>query len=151
MMLTVRCEMSTIPRLHPFRQHLGTEFPRLRKIQANPRRMRQRIIAAILRIPRGRVSTYGAIARAAGYPGAARQVARALHHSAGLPWQRVVGAGGAIKIPGESGLEQRFLLQNEGVAFRGRRVDMQRHEYRYASPRLPSRATRARPKPRRAS
>lgn len=97
--------------------------------------MRQRIIAAILRIPRGKVSSYGGVARAAGFPGAARQVAQALHHTRGLPWQRVVGAGGAIKIPGEGGFEQRFLLQAEGVAFRGRRVDMKQHEFRDSSTR----------------
>jgi len=92
--------------------------------------MRQQIIAAILRIPRGKVSSYGAVARAAGYPGGARQVARTLRYARGLPWQRVVGAGGFIKIPGEGAFEQRFLLQAEGVAFRGRRVDMRLHEFR---------------------
>jgi methylated-DNA-protein-cysteine methyltransferase-like protein len=69
-----------------------------------------RIRATILKIPRGKVSTYGAIARAAGYPGAARQVVWALNKSQGLPWHRVVAAGGRIALPGESGMEQRFRL-----------------------------------------
>ncbi len=94
--------------------------------------MRKRLLAAIQKIPRGKVSTYGAIARAAGYPGAARQVAWALHTSFGLPWHRVVGAGGEIKLRGESAIEQRLRLQAEGVAFRGRRVDMPQHEFRFA-------------------
>ena len=94
--------------------------------------MQSRIAAAIRQIPRGKVSTYGGVARAAGYPGAARRVAAILHHSFGLPWQRVVGASGEIKLRGDSALEQRFRLQAEGVTFRGRRVNMKKHEYHFA-------------------
>ena len=90
-----------------------------------------RIRAAIQKIPRGKVSTYGAVARAAGSPGAARQVARVLHKSFGLPWQRVLGAGGAIKLQGDSAIEQRLRLEAEKVRFRGKRVDMKSHEYRF--------------------
>jgi methylated-DNA-protein-cysteine methyltransferase related protein len=93
--------------------------------------LRAQIINAIRSLPRGTVSTYGAIARAAGWPGAARQVVRILRQIPGLPWQRVVGSGGAIKLPGESGAEQRFRLQMEGVTFRGARVDMKKHEFRF--------------------
>ena len=89
------------------------------------------ISAAIRSIPRGKVSTYGAVARAAGYPGAARQVVGVLRRSFGLPWQRVLGSGGAIKLRGESGLEQRFRLESEGVTFRGRRVNMKQHEFKF--------------------
>ncbi len=60
--------------------------------------MLSRLRAMVRKIPRGRVSTYGEVARAAGFPGAARQVAWALHSSRGLPWQRVVGAGGRIPM-----------------------------------------------------
>lgn len=91
-----------------------------------------RILAAIRKIPRGKVSTYGAVARVAGHPGAARQVVGVLRRSVGLPWHRVLGAGGQIKLRGESGLEQRFRLQSEGVLFRGRRVDMKRHEFKFS-------------------
>jgi len=93
-----------------------------------------RIRAAIQQIPRGKVSTYGAIARAAGLPGHARQVARVLHRSFGLPWQRVLGAGGEIKLRGDSAIEQRLRLEAEGVRFRGRRVDMKAHEFDFARP-----------------
>jgi len=93
--------------------------------------MHTRILAAIRKIPRGKVSTYGAIARAAGYPGAARQVVGALHRSFDLPWQRVLGAGGEIKLRGDSAIEQRLRLESEGVAFRGRRVDMKKHEFKF--------------------
>lgn len=104
--------------------------------------MRQRIVATIRKIPRGKVSTYGAVARAAGYPGAARRVAWTLHRSFGLPWQRVLGAGGEIKLRGDSAIEQRLRLEAEGVAFRGRRVDMKRHEFRF--PRIKARRNRKR-------
>ncbi|MGO9209162.1 MAG: MGMT family protein [Terriglobales bacterium] len=94
-----------------------------------------RIRATIRKVPRGKVATYGDVAYAAGFPGAARQVVWALHGSGGLlPWQRVVGAGGKILLPGVKGAEQRFLLQSEGVAFIGLRVDMKQH--RYAWPRF---------------
>jgi methylated-DNA-protein-cysteine methyltransferase-like protein len=93
--------------------------------------MRARIEATIRRIPRGKVSTYGAVAKAAGFPGAARQVVAALRGAVGLPWQRVLGAGGAIKLRGDYGFEQRFRLEAEGVTFRGRRVDMKQHEYKF--------------------
>ena len=56
-------------------------------------KVRLRIEAVIRRIPKGKVSTYGAVARAAGLPGAARQVAKVLHRSFGLPWQRVLRRG----------------------------------------------------------
>ena len=95
--------------------------------------MRQRISEVIRSIPKGKVSTYGAIARAAGYAGAARQVVRVLNTSFGLPWQRVVGAGGEIKLQGDSGIEQRLRLEAEGISFRGRRVNMAQHEYRFAA------------------
>lgn len=65
----------------------------------------------------------------AGYPRAARLVARILHRGYGLPWQRVLGAGGEIKLRGDSAIEQRLRLESEGVRFRGRRVDMKLHEF----------------------
>jgi methylated-DNA-protein-cysteine methyltransferase-like protein len=80
-------------------------------------------------IPRGKVSTYCGVALAAGFPGAARLVARVLRRSYGLPWQRVLGAGGAIKLTGDSAIEQRLRLEAEGVRFRGRKVDMKAHEW----------------------
>ena len=45
-------------------------------------------------LPRGAVATYGEVAAEAGFPGAARAVGNFLRRSAGLPWWRVVGAGG---------------------------------------------------------
>jgi methylated-DNA-protein-cysteine methyltransferase related protein len=97
--------------------------------QPNPRF--QRIRATIMSIPRGHVSSYGAVARAAGLPRGARLVVRTLSQSEGLPWHRVVAAGGRIAIPGEGGLDQRFRLEMEGVKFSGRKVRMAEFEYKF--------------------
>jgi len=91
------------------------------------------ISEAIRKVPRGRVSTYGAIAKAAGYPRCSRHVGRVLRQIDGLPWQRILGSGGRISLRGESALEQRFLLQAEGVRFKGRRVDLREFEHRFAT------------------
>src|SRR5271166_1891340 len=91
------------------------------------------ITAVIRQIPRGRVSTYGAVAEAAGYPRCARHVSKVLNQVPGLPWQRVLGSGGRISLPGECGLEQRFLLEAEGVRFKGRRVDLAAFEHKFPS------------------
>jgi len=111
--------------------------------------MHDRILAIVRKIPRGKVCTYGSVARAAGFPGAARQVVWALHSSHGLPWHRVVGAGGEIKLPGEEGFEQRFRLQSEGVTFRGSRVEMKQHEVRLTAAKSQAKSkskTRTRPR-----
>ena len=78
-------------------------------------------------IPRGSVSTYGAVARAAGLPGRARMAGRALRESPKemkLPWHRVVGAGGKIVFPSTSlnFREQARRLRAEGVAVNSGRV-----------------------------
>ncbi len=90
------------------------------------------IAAAIRQVPRGRVSTYGAVAKAAGYPRCSRHVARVLNQIQGLPWQRIVGSGGRISLRGEAAMEQRFLLEAEQVRFRGRKVDLAEFEHRFS-------------------
>jgi methylated-DNA-protein-cysteine methyltransferase-like protein len=78
------------------------------------------IYRTIRRIPRGRVTTYGAVARIAGYPGYARQVGyalAALPQETAVPWQRVVNASGRISLSDASGAAttQRLRLLAEGV------------------------------------
>lgn len=104
--------------------------PRTKKKSHDAGKMLLRIERAIRAIPRGKVSTYGGVAKMAGYPGAARMVARVLRRGFGLPWQRVLGAGGQIKLTGDSAIEQRLRLEAEGVRFRGRKVDMKECEYK---------------------
>ena len=84
-------------------------------------------------IPKGKVATYAQVAAAAGYPLYHRQVAQLLQRApvGSLPWQRVLGAGGEIKLKYEAGLEQRTRLEMEGVRFRGKRVDMAEHQHRF--------------------
>ena len=104
--------------------------------------MFRRMLAVVRRIPRGKVATYGDIAYVAGFPGAARQVSWALHGSRGLPWHRVIGAGGRILLPGEAGFEQRMRLQGEGVQFVGMRVRMDLHQHAWFKKKTPARRKR---------
>ena len=83
-------------------------------------------------VPGGSVVTYGDVALAANLS-SARQVGWALrmaHPAQGLPWHRVVAAGGRIALEGPSCFEQRLRLESEGVKFRGRRVRMDLHHLR---------------------
>jgi len=78
-------------------------------------------------IPRGKVSTYGAVARAAGLPGRARLAGLALKmlpQDLNLPWHRVLGAGGRIVFPSTSPQfrEQARRLRAEGVVVKDGRV-----------------------------
>ena len=66
-------------------------------------------------LPAGAVATYGEVAAEAGFPGAARAVGNLLRRSAGLPWWRVVAAGGRL-TPGDEE-EQARRLRAEGVPF----------------------------------
>jgi methylated-DNA-protein-cysteine methyltransferase-like protein len=80
-------------------------------------------------VPKGKVSTYGKVAAAAGYPLYHRAVAKLLRTDMHLPWQRIVGAGGKIKLKGDAAAEQRLRLNIEGVKFRGKRVNMELYEH----------------------
>jgi methylated-DNA-protein-cysteine methyltransferase-like protein len=100
----------------------------------SPDSSHQRIYAIVARIPRGRVATYGQIARMARLPGQARLVGYALHAlptGSGLPWQRVLNAKGEISVGGESGARQRKLLEEEGIRFDAKgRIDLVRFQWR---------------------
>jgi methylated-DNA-protein-cysteine methyltransferase related protein len=86
-----------------------------------------RLRRVIARVPKGKVITYGQVAEAAGFPGAARLTVRALYGGTGLPWHRVVAGGGRIALTGEDAQEQRLRLSMEGVTFRRGRVRMDLH------------------------
>jgi len=88
----------------------------------------QNILDVVCTIPRGYVSTYGGVARAAGLPGRARLTGYALKQAPetlNIPWHRVVGAGGRIVFPQRSSSyqEQAQRLRAEGVRVRAGRVD----------------------------
>ncbi len=86
----------------------------------------EHVYAVVRRIPRGRVATYGQVAERAGLPGHARQVGYALHAlppNSVVPWHRVVNARGELSVASldvGSGMEQRYRLEAEGVAFDAR-------------------------------
>jgi methylated-DNA-protein-cysteine methyltransferase related protein len=106
----------------------------LRQLKIRKSAQRDAAIRRTIRqIPRGKVATYAQVAVAAGYPRCHRHVAQLLRTSpaGSLPWQRVLGAGGRIKLRYEAGLEQRTRLEMEGVRFRGKCVDMAEHQHRF--------------------
>ena len=115
----------------PGLEQLSTERAKRGLLRDALRRNEQRDTAfrrMILSIPPGKVSTYGSVAAAAGYPRYHRAVARLLRTDPidQLPWHRVVGVGGEIKLRGAAEYEQRARLKLEGVQFSGKRVDMER-------------------------
>ncbi|MBK7930380.1 MAG: MGMT family protein [Bryobacterales bacterium] len=106
---------------------------RIVKDGLRPNEEREAAIRRVIRsISKGKVATYGQVAAAAGYPLYHRLVAKILRGNDGsLPWQRVLGAGGQIKLRGEAAYEQRLRLEMEGVRFKGKRVDMEVCQHRF--------------------
>src|SRR5258706_11465910 len=101
------------PRLNLYSSKRIARYSSVMPASSNSGAMFRAIHAVVRRIPRGKVMTYGAVARAAGYPGATRQVVWALRAGSALPWHRVVGAKGKVLLPGEAGFEQRVRLGPE--------------------------------------
>jgi len=90
------------------------------------------ILEVVARIPRGKVTTYGAVAERAGQPRRARLVGRVLSQlpdGSKVPWHRVVAAGGRIAFPEGSDLRRRQVsrLLREGVAVVHGRADLRAH------------------------
>jgi methylated-DNA-protein-cysteine methyltransferase-like protein len=84
------------------------------------RRLRTDVLSLLHDVPAGRVTTYGTLADHLGV--SPRQVARVMaslseDESEGVPWHRVVGAGGSIRTPGQ---RQADRLRREGVTVNGR-------------------------------
>jgi methylated-DNA-protein-cysteine methyltransferase-like protein len=81
----------------------------------------ERIYAVVRRIPKGRVTTYGTVARLAGFAGQARLVGYALSSlptGTAVPWHRVINAQGKLSLEqtgSSSGITQRLRLEREGV------------------------------------
>lgn len=79
-----------------------------------------RIHYVVSQIPRGRVATYGQVARLAGLSGQPRLVGYALHAlraGTSVPWQRVVNARGIISTRARHDTRQRQILEGEGIQF----------------------------------
>jgi methylated-DNA-protein-cysteine methyltransferase-like protein len=85
-----------------------------------------RVYTLVKKIPRGRVATYGQIARALQLPGGARAAGRAMAScpgGRGIPWHRVVGAGGRLLLRESRVSLQRKLLESEGLRVAERRIE----------------------------
>jgi methylated-DNA-protein-cysteine methyltransferase-like protein len=81
-------------------------------------------------IPRGRVTTYGAVAKASRIPGGARSAGRAMAATPkgrGIPWHRVLGANGKLLIREPFSALQRKLLESEGVEVFENRVRLKKY------------------------
>src|ERR1700704_7073935 len=121
----MRTKAKSKPRSFPGLDQLWTKRAKRGLLRAALQRNEQRDTAfrrMILCIPPGKVSTYSAIAAAAGYPQYHRAVARLLRVDPidQLPWHRVVGVGGEIKLRGADAHEQRARLKLEEVQFSGK-------------------------------
>jgi O-6-methylguanine DNA methyltransferase len=83
-----------------------------------------RVLTVVSRIPAGRVATYGDVARLAGRPRAARAVGQIMSTAPGrgLPYHRVVAAGGALGGYGGNVQLKAALLRAEGVLVHGQRI-----------------------------
>jgi methylated-DNA-protein-cysteine methyltransferase related protein len=84
----------------------------------------------VKQIPRGRVLSYGALARALRLPGGARSAGRAMAATPsgkGIPWHRVVGERGKILIREPYASLQKKLLESEGIKILESRVDLKHH------------------------
>jgi methylated-DNA-protein-cysteine methyltransferase related protein len=104
----------------------------------------------VKRIPRGRVTTYGELAKGLRLRGGARAVGYAMAatpRGRGIPWHRVIGAGGKVTMPEPHASLQRRLLATEGVPIEGTRIDMKLYAWSPKSKsRSKSRAKSGKPK-----
>lgn len=101
----------------------------------------------VKKIPRGRVTTYGALANAIRLKGGARAAGHAMaacYSGEGIPWHRVVGAGGRLLISEPRASLQRRLLETEGIVLTERRVNMKQCGWIPAAVR-----TKSKPRPKR--
>lgn len=94
----------------------------------------ERAITIIKNIPRGKVMTYGQIAKHAGSPRGARQVVRILHSMSKkhqLPWHRVINSKGEIGFQDEEQFNrQKTFLATEGVFLNNRgKIDLEFYQY----------------------
>ena len=95
----------------------------------------ENVYALVREIPRGRVTSYGAIARALGRPNASRLVGHAMGGAAAatppIPAHRVVNSAGVLSGKGAFGGDQvmQELLENEGITVRNDKIVNFRHVF----------------------
>lgn len=96
--------------------------------------LRELIWQIVATIPRGKVATYGQIARLCGYPSHARYVGttmRDLPRGSKLPWFRVLRSSGELAFPPGSAAykKQKELLERENVIFKGYKVALKQYQW----------------------
>jgi methylated-DNA-protein-cysteine methyltransferase-like protein len=101
----------------------------------------QSVWKVVSEIPSGHVLTYGEVARLSGMPRAARRVSQALRRAPrgmALPWHRVINSQGKISFPEDSTgwVQQKDILEKEGVVFLKGKIDLDHFGYRGAVDRL---------------
>lgn len=103
---------------------------------AKPTDFTKKVVATIKKIPKGKVASYGQIAKLAGNPLGSRGVVWILHSSSAtndLPWHRVINAKGRISFPpmSEHWFRQKALLEKEGIEFdEGDVVDLKIYQWK---------------------
>ena len=110
---------------------------------------RKRLYELVKRIPKGRVVTYGQLARATHLPGGARAAGRAMAacpRGQAIPWHRVVAAGGRIAVREPFASLQRRLLEAEGTRLVELRVALSDHLWAIPRPRKPTAKPKRRPR-----
>jgi methylated-DNA-protein-cysteine methyltransferase-like protein len=91
----------------------------------------KKVIEFIQSVPKGKVATYGLIARLAGNPRGCRRVGWLLHSSTQkyhLPWQRIIKSDGSLSFPQDSPnfIMQKNQLEAEGIIIKNGRVDLKK-------------------------
>lgn len=119
-----------------FAEIMGAEStPTPKKPARKPGASWNAIYKFVRQIPRGSVITYGGVAKKIGMSGGARVIGYAMAacpNGSGIPWHRVIGSGGHLRLSEPLVSLQRRLLESEGVQFIGRRADIERHLWRKA-------------------
>jgi methylated-DNA-protein-cysteine methyltransferase-like protein len=95
----------------------------------------EKVYQLVKTVPKGKVMTYGQVAKKLGKPKAARAVGNALHHNPDpktIPCHRVVNREGRLapNFAGKDYLEHKRRLLNEGVKFKDEKhVDLKKHKF----------------------
>ena len=107
------------------RKCLATNRAPVCKVSEFQKKFDKAIIDIVSNIPKGRVMSYGEVARVAGFPRHARMVSKAMSRSSKpLPWFRVVRADGSLAFAPQSEyfIKQKKLLSREGVFIKNGKV-----------------------------
>jgi methylated-DNA-[protein]-cysteine S-methyltransferase len=103
--------------------HLNiSALPLSTDLRRTSKRIKDEVYNMLLKIPAGKVSTYGDIAKALGLPHAARLIGQILHENPNpvvVPCHRVVHSDGKIGGYAYGSDKKRKLLEEEGVNFCG--------------------------------